>query len=89
MSRFIYALGIRHVGEHIAGILAKTCRRLEKIRTATPEELEAIHEIGPVVAKSIADFFGQHENQKIVDKMMLPVFCGRDINPVNIRNKFY
>jgi len=70
LNRFIYALGIRHVGEHVAKILAKTFKSFEKMRAATPERLEAIHEIGPVVAKSITDFFGQHENQKIVDKMM-------------------
>jgi DNA ligase (NAD+) len=70
LDRFIYALGIRHVGEHVAKILAKTFKSFEKMRAATPERLEAIHEIGPVVAQSITDFFRQHENQKIVDKMM-------------------
>jgi DNA ligase (NAD+) len=70
LNRFIFALGIRHVGEHVSGILARTCKSLEKIRTAPPEDLEAIHEIGPVAAKSIADFFGQHENQKIINDMI-------------------
>ena len=70
LNRFLYALGIRHVGEHVAGILARTYKNLEKIRTAPPEELEAIHEIGPKAAKSIAEFFGQHENQKIVNDMI-------------------
>jgi DNA ligase (NAD+) len=70
LNRFIYALGIRHVGEHVAGILARTFKSFEKMRTAKPEELEAIREIGPVVARSIADFFRQHENQKIVKDMI-------------------
>ena len=70
LNRFIYALGIRHVGEHVAGILARTYKSLEKIRTAPPEELEAVHEIGPVVAKSISEFFRQHENKNIVNNMI-------------------
>jgi DNA ligase (NAD+) len=70
LNRFIYALGIRHVGEHIAGILAMNCKSLGKIMTAIPEELESIDEIGPVVARSIADFFRQNENQKIVKDMI-------------------
>jgi DNA ligase (NAD+) len=70
LNRFIYALGIRHVGEHVAGILARTFKSFEKIRTAEPKELEAIHEIGPVVALSITDFFRQPENQKIVKDMI-------------------
>jgi DNA ligase (NAD+) len=70
LNRFIYALGIRHVGEHVAGILAKTFKSFEKIRTSEPEDLEAVHEIGTVVARSIADFFGQHENQETVKDMI-------------------
>ncbi len=70
LNRFIYALGIRHVGEHVAGILAGSFKSFEKMRSAKPEQLEAIHEIGPVVAQSIADFFEQHENQKIVNDMI-------------------
>ncbi|MEJ2658811.1 MAG: NAD-dependent DNA ligase LigA [Desulfobacterales bacterium] len=70
LKRFIYALGIRHVGEHVAGILAGTCKSLEKILAATPEELEAIEGIGPVVAESIAGFFRQNENRKIVNEII-------------------
>jgi DNA ligase (NAD+) len=70
LNRFIFGLGIRHVGEHVAGILARTYRSLEKLRTAPSEELEDIDGIGPVVAKSIADFFRQSENQHIVKDMM-------------------
>jgi DNA ligase (NAD+) len=70
LNRFIYALGIRHVGEHVAGILARFYKSLEKLRAATLEELESIDGIGPVVAQSIVDFFGQHENQKIVKEMI-------------------
>ena len=70
LNRFIYALGIRHVGEHVAGILARTYNTLERLRAAPPEELKAVDGIGPVVAQSVADFFRQHENQKIVKDMI-------------------
>jgi len=70
LNRFIYALGIRHVGEHVAGILARTFKSFENIITAKSETLETVHEIGPAVAQSVADFFGQHENQEIVEDMI-------------------
>ena len=70
LNRFIYALGIRHVGEHVAGILAKSFESLEKLINATKEELETIDGVGPVVAESIVDFFGQDENHKIVTKII-------------------
>ncbi len=70
LNRFIYALGIRHVGEHVAGILARSFESLEKLIDTTKEELEAIDGVGPVVAASIVDFFGQDENRKIVIKFI-------------------
>jgi len=70
LNRFIFGLGIRHVGEHVAGILSRTYMSLEKLRMASREELEEIDGIGPVVAKSIADFFRQNENQKIIEDMI-------------------
>jgi DNA ligase (NAD+) len=70
LNRFIYALGIRHVGEHVAGILAGTFENFEKLIRATPDELEAIDGVGPVVAQSIVEFFKKNENRKIVDDMI-------------------
>ncbi|MBW2669642.1 MAG: NAD-dependent DNA ligase LigA [Deltaproteobacteria bacterium] len=70
LSRFIYALGIRHVGDHVAGILAKTFGRLEILMSAAPDELEAIEGVGPVVAESVGRFFGADENRKIVDAII-------------------
>jgi DNA ligase (NAD+) len=69
-NRFIYALGIRHVGEHVAGILSKSFGSLERLIGTTKEELEAIDGVGPVVAESIVEFFKKDENRKIVDDMM-------------------
>jgi DNA ligase (NAD+) len=70
LNRFIYALGIRHVGEHVAGILARSFESLEKLIDTTKEELEAIDGVGPVVAQSIVEFFKKDENRKIVDDMI-------------------
>ncbi|MBW2449660.1 MAG: NAD-dependent DNA ligase LigA [Deltaproteobacteria bacterium] len=50
LSRFLYALGIRNVGEHVAGILARSFENLERLIGATPDELVAIDGVGPVVA---------------------------------------
>ncbi|MBU0987989.1 MAG: NAD-dependent DNA ligase LigA, partial [Proteobacteria bacterium] len=70
INRFIYALGIRHVGEHVAGILARSFKSLEKLIGTKKEELGAIGGVGPVVAESIVGFFGQDENRKIVTKII-------------------
>ena len=70
LSRFLYALGIRHVGEHVAGILARTFGRLEVLMNATPDELETIEGVGPVVAESVGSFFGAEENRKIVGEII-------------------
>jgi DNA ligase (NAD+) len=70
LNRFIYALGIRHVGEHVAGILAKSFESLERLIDTTKGELEAIDGVGPVVAESVMEFFKKDENRKIVDAMI-------------------
>jgi DNA ligase (NAD+) len=70
LSRFLYALGIRHVGEHVAGILARTFGRLEDLMNATPDELETIEGVGPVVAESVGSFFGAAENRKIIAEII-------------------
>lgn len=63
LARFIYALGIRHVGEHIAQVLARNLSSLGAIAHATEEELVAIPEIGPEVAQSVISFFRDKGNQ--------------------------
>ena len=70
LGRFIYALGIRHVGEHIAGLIANRLKHLEKLFNATTEELEAIEGVGPVVAVSVTNFFQQDRNRKAVNDMI-------------------
>jgi DNA ligase (NAD+) len=70
LHHFIYALGIRHVGEHVAGILANALKSFDKLRCAKSDELVAIDGVGSVVAESIVEFFKKDENRKIVDAMI-------------------
>lgn len=70
LARFLYALGIHHVGEETAIDLAQHFGSLEKIKKATVEELENIPDVGNVVAKSIHDFFSDGRNLKVVDELI-------------------
>jgi DNA ligase (NAD+) len=67
LSKFIVALGIRHVGEETASLLAEHFLTLEKIMKAKEEELSLVSGIGEVVGKSVADFFKDEHNQKIIE----------------------
>jgi DNA ligase (NAD+) len=69
-ARFLVALGIRHVGEHAAGLLAKRFGSLEQLMTTSREELEAVEGIGPVVAQSIADYFQRAENRGTTQRLL-------------------
>jgi DNA ligase (NAD+) len=69
VSRLIYALGIRHVGEKAASTLARYFRDLDRIMTATVEALQTAAEIGPVVAESVRAFASEPSNQQLVEKL--------------------
>ena len=70
LDRFLYSLGIRHVGEHVAFILANTYESLEKLIRTTTDDLKAFEGIGPVVAESVVNFFKQEENLQAVDDII-------------------
>jgi DNA ligase (NAD+) len=63
LSRLIYALGIRHVGEYVAGILARRFGTMEALLSATASDLMEVREIGPQVTDSIRAFFSVPENR--------------------------
>jgi DNA ligase (NAD+) len=69
LARVIFALGIRHIGEETAEILAKEFHSLDALANASKEQLTSIPTIGPKIAESIVSFFRQEENQKIIKKL--------------------
>jgi len=69
LDRLLFALGIRHVGEHVADILASQFASLEDIRRASVEQLAQIEGIGPVIAESIALFFRQKQTKALLAKL--------------------
>ena len=69
LERFIYALGIREVGEATARSLAQHFKELSLLETASTEELEKIDDIGPIVAHNIFRFFQEEHNQEVIKKL--------------------
>ena len=69
LSRLIYGLGIRHVGERSGWILAEHFGSIDALKKAAVDDLTAVHEIGEVVADSIYAFFRSKENLKILEKL--------------------
>ena len=69
-ERFLYALGIRNVGEHVARLLAEHFGSLDSVVSADIDELVAIHEIGPEVARSVCEFFKEERNRKLVGDLL-------------------
>jgi DNA ligase (NAD+) len=69
LARLIYGLGIRHVGERTAAILASHFRSIKRLEAASAEELAKVYEIGDVVAGSIADWFGTSRNRRMIERL--------------------
>jgi DNA ligase (NAD+) len=68
-SRLLFGIGIRHVGERTAQILARHFRSIKKLEQASEEELEQVHEVGPKLAGSIHQFFRQPANQALIERL--------------------
>lgn len=69
LSNLIYALGLRHVGERTAGILARHFGSLDKLSKATVEELDDVPEIGLTVAQSVRDWFDDEGNRLLCERL--------------------
>ncbi|MBU1426643.1 MAG: NAD-dependent DNA ligase LigA [Gammaproteobacteria bacterium] len=69
LGRFIFALGIRNVGESTAKDLARHFGKLDAIMQAGTEQLLAVPDVGPIVAQSIVDFFGETHNIEVVQQL--------------------
>ncbi|EMT8116310.1 NAD-dependent DNA ligase LigA [Neisseria gonorrhoeae] len=70
LARLLFALGIRHVGERTAKTLAQAFGTLERVRRAPEPVLACLPDIGTVVARSIAHFFAQAEQQAMIDELL-------------------
>lgn len=69
LARLLFALGIRHVGEHAASLFAQHYGSMEKLLAATEEELAGIYGIGPRIAASVAEFLTQEENRRVIKRL--------------------
>src|ERR1700733_14401335 len=69
LERVIYGLGIRFVGERTAQFLAEHFGSMEALENASQEELQDVNEVGPRIAESIAEFFSNPANKKLVDRL--------------------
>ena len=69
LERVIYGLGIRFVGERTAQFLAEHFGSLDAIMNASAEQLEEVNEVGPRIAESIVEFFGDEHNRKLVSAL--------------------
>jgi DNA ligase (NAD+) len=78
LHRFIYGLGIEHVGEETARALATHFGTLQRFHDASGEELELVPDIGPVVSRSIVHWFSLAHNKKLLEKFMR---AGIEIQP--------
>ncbi|MDP7040998.1 MAG: NAD-dependent DNA ligase LigA [Myxococcota bacterium] len=71
LSRFLFALGIRHVGEDAAKILASQVRSIDRLKVIAEDELKAIHGIGEKVAASVVEFFSAQKNCDLLDALFV------------------
>ena len=69
LLNLIYGLGIRHIGEHSSEVLAQNFGSLERLVSATVEEIAKVHDIGGITAESIAEFFAQPENKETLARL--------------------
>jgi DNA ligase (NAD+) len=69
LPQLVYGLGIRHVGERTAALLARHFRSLERLAAATVEEIDDIHEIGLTVAESVRDWFDDEGNRDLCKRL--------------------
>ncbi len=69
LDRFVYALGIPNVGQHVAKVVATHFGSLDALMVAGEEELVAVHEVGEEVARSVVDYFGDEGNRSVIENM--------------------
>jgi DNA ligase (NAD+) len=70
LARFLFALGILHVGEYASKLLAKNFKKLEDLYHIKPEEIVDIHQMGKKIAQSLSIFFNDQKNLDILDDLI-------------------
>jgi DNA ligase (NAD+) len=80
LHRFLYSLGIRHVGETTAKDIAKYYKTIEKVRSASYEELAEVSGVGEKVAASIVEYFSNNTKKKLVDELL------KEVTPIEEKN---
>jgi len=68
-SRLLFGIGIRHVGERTAELLAEHFGSMERLADASEEELQQVSEVGPKLAESIRHFFHEKQNRELIDRL--------------------
>jgi DNA ligase (NAD+) len=87
LDRFIYALGIRHIGDQTAIDLAKHFRDLKSFRKVRKEDLKMVYGIGTEVAESVYQYFQNKENQDLIDGFLKQGVKVRDYDSPIVKNK--
>ena len=75
LSRFLLGLGIRDVGEKGARLLAEQFGSIDKLTEANAEELQRIHDVGPVMAESVANYFRHPTVRRLINKFSQMGIC--------------
>jgi DNA ligase (NAD+) len=88
LGRLIYGLGIRHVGERTAQVLAQHFGTLDRIENASEEELAQVPDVGNIVAHSIAHFFVQEETKQVLAKLRKAGVTPREATPAAEKAEF-
>ena len=89
LYRLIFALGIRHIGEKAAKIIAKNYKNIENLKQATVEDLIQLDDIGEIMAISVVKFFSEHQNIEFLDKLAdAGVNCSDNSEESVIDNRF-
>jgi len=89
LERFVFALGIREVGEATASSLVRHFGTLENIMQASEEELQNAPEVGPVVAKHVVTFFAQPHNREVIAHLLEAGIVWPDVEPNTGNKKLY
>jgi DNA ligase (NAD+) len=69
LANLIYALGIRNVGQHLAVVLARHFKSIDNLAGQSVEDMTQVHEVGPIVAQSIYNFFRNPKNLSVLEKL--------------------